>query len=184
MQVIKTPLDGLLEILPTVYHDERGWFFEFYKKSEFEKHGIITSFVQENHSFTKKGVVRGLHFQRPPHAQAKLVSVASGKVLDVVVDLRRNSKTFGQHYSCQLDGIRHNMLLVPEGFAHGFGALEDSIFVYKCSDLYHPELEGGIIWNDSSLAIDWQITKPVVSAKDKQLPTMKEFLQKSVISQP
>jgi dTDP-4-dehydrorhamnose 3,5-epimerase len=184
MQVITTPLDGLLEILPTIYHDERGWFFEFYKKSEFERHGITTQFVQENHSFTRKGVVRGLHFQLAPHAQAKLVSVASGKVLDVVVDLRRGSKTFGQTYSCVLDGDRHNMILVPEGFAHGFGALEDSIFIYKCSKLYNPEHEGGIAWNDPSLAIDWQITDPFVSAKDKQLPTMKEFLQKSVISQP
>lgn len=183
MKVVKTPLDGLLEIIPDVHHDERGWFFEFYKESEFQSHGITTRFVQENHSFTRKGIVRGLHFQSPPHAQAKLVSVASGKVLDVVVDLRRDSKTFGQTYACVLEGVRHNMLFVPEGFAHGFSSLEDSIFVYKCSDLYHPELEGGIAWNDPSLKIDWQINNPLVSAKDKSLPTMEEFLRKSVTSQ-
>ncbi|HEX5167538.1 MAG TPA: dTDP-4-dehydrorhamnose 3,5-epimerase [Cyclobacteriaceae bacterium] len=182
MQVIKTPLDGLLEIIPTVYFDDRGWFFEFYKESEFLKHGITTKFVQENQSFTKKGIVRGLHYQSPPHAQAKLVSIGSGKVLDVVVDMRRDSKTFRQVYTCILDGSRHNMMLVPEGFAHGFAALEDSIFIYKCSDEYHPDLEKGIVWNDPSLAIDWQIKDPIVSAKDKVLPTMEEFLRKSVIS--
>lgn len=182
MQVVKTPLDGLVEIIPKVYYDERGWFFEFYKESEFLNHGITTKFVQQNHSFTKKGTVRGLHFQSPPHAQAKLVTVASGKVLDVVVDLRRDSNTFGQTYTCILEGSRHNMLLVPEGFAHGFASLEDSIFVYKCSALYHPEVEGGIVWNDPSLKIDWQIKDPLVSSKDKRLPTMEEFIRNSVIS--
>jgi len=184
MKVISTPLDGLVEIIPDVYHDERGWFFEFYKENELRKHNITTKFVQENQSFTKKGVVRGLHLQIEPHAQAKLVCVIQGKVLDVVVDLRKNSKTFGQVYYCLLDSIKHNMLLVPEGFAHGFSALEDTIFFYKCSDFYHPELEHGIIWNDPSLAIDWQIKDPIVSAKDKRLPTLEEFLRKSVISQP
>lgn len=184
MQVINTPMDGLLEIIPAIYHDERGWFFEFYKESEFQKLGITTRFVQENQSFTRKGIIRGLHFQNAPHAQAKLVAVIQGKVLDVVVDLRRTSKTFGQVYTCILESSRHNMLFVPEGFAHGFSALEDSVFFYKCSDLYHPELESGIVWNDSSLAIDWKIENPMVSLKDKRLPTLEEFLRKSVISQP
>lgn len=183
MQVNKTPIEDLLEVTPSIYHDERGWFFEFYSEREFQKHGINTKFVQENQSYTKKGVIRGLHFQKNPHAQAKLVSVMEGKVLDVVVDLRKSSKTFGQSYTYVLDSILRNMLFIPPGFAHGFAALEDSVFFYKCSDLYHPELEAGIIWNDPALAIDWQIEKPLLSPKDEQFPTWEEFLRKSVISQ-
>jgi dTDP-4-dehydrorhamnose 3,5-epimerase len=183
MQVIKTPFEGLVEIIPSVFHDERGWFFEFYKESEFQKYGIPTSFVQENQSFTKKGIIRGLHLQVEPHAQAKLVSVLQGKVLDVVVDLRRSSETFGKIYTCLLESSRHNMLFVPQGFAHGFSALEDSVFFYKCSDLYHPASESGIVWNDPTLSIDWQVKDPMVSSKDKTLPTLEEFLRKSVISQ-
>lgn len=182
MQVNKTPIEGLLEVIPSLYHDERGWFFEFYSEREFEKHGIETKFVQENQSYTTKGVIRGLHLQRAPHAQAKLVSVMEGKVLDVVVDLRKNSKTFKQAYTYLLDSSQRNMLFIPEGFAHGFAALEDSVFFYKCSDFYHPELEAGIIWNDPALAIDWQIEKPVLSPKDSVFPTLEEFLRKSVIS--
>ena len=183
MQVNKTPFEGLLEIIPSIFHDERGWFFEFYSEREFQKHGITTKFVQENQSYTKKGIIRGLHFQRAPHAQAKLVTVMEGKVLDVVVDLRKDSRTFGQSYTYVLDSKLRNMLLVPAGFAHGFAALEDSLFFYKCSDLYFPELEGGIIWNDPALAIDWQIEKPLLSPKDLRFPTLEEFLRKSVISQ-
>ncbi|MFZ6009987.1 MAG: dTDP-4-dehydrorhamnose 3,5-epimerase, partial [Bacteroidota bacterium] len=165
-----------------VFHDERGWFFEFYKEETFRQAGISTHFVQENQSFSKKGVVRGLHFQRAPHAQAKLVTVISGKVLDVVVDIREGSKTFGQVYYCLLEAEKRNMLMVPEGFAHGFVALEDTIFFYKCSNLYNREAESGIVWNDPELNINWAVNDPIVSAKDQQLPTFAELLRNSVIS--
>jgi dTDP-4-dehydrorhamnose 3,5-epimerase len=184
MQVVKTRFEGLVEVIPEVYPDERGWFYEFYSEREFKRHGITTPFVQENQSFTRKGVIRGLHLQLPPAGQAKLVSVISGRILDAVVDLRQESSTFGQCYTCELNSDKHNMLLVPEGFAHGFAALEDSIFFYKCSDFYSRQHESGIIWNDSSLAIDWPIENPVVSAKDRTLPSLDEFLRKSVTSQP
>lgn len=182
MEVVKTRFEGLLEVIPQVFHDERGWFYEFYKEEEFKANGITPSFVQENHSFTRKGVIRGLHLQLPPAAQAKLVSVITGRIVDVVVDLRKLSATYGQYYTCELDGERHNMLFVPEGFAHGFAALEDTLFFYKCSDFYSRENEAGIIWNDPSLAIDWPVENPVVSAKDQGLPTFEEFMRKSVTS--
>jgi len=182
MQVIQTPIEGLLEIIPTIYHDERGWFYEAFKRPVFEDAGIRYSFIQENQSFSKKGVIRGLHFQSAPYAQAKLASVLSGKVLDVVVDLRPASKTFGQVYSCILDSERRNMLMVPDGFAHGFAALEDSHFLYKCSNIYNKALEMGIRWNDPDLNIDWKIEKPIISEKDQQLPTLTELLRKSLIS--
>ncbi|HLT75439.1 MAG TPA: dTDP-4-dehydrorhamnose 3,5-epimerase [Ohtaekwangia sp.] len=182
MQVIETPFEGLLEIIPTLYQDSRGWFYESFKETTFKAAGINYRFVQENQSFSRKGVIRGLHFQRDPHAQAKLASVLMGKVLDVVVDLRPASRTFGQVYTCVLDGVRRNMLMVPDGFAHGFAALEDSFFFYKCSNFYHKESESGIIWNDPQLAINWQVENPIVSEKDQLLPTLDELLRKSVIS--
>lgn len=182
MQLTKTPFEGLLEIKPTIFEDNRGWFFEFYNEKLFHEHGITTRFVQENQSFSRKNVIRGLHLQVPPYEQAKLVAVISGKVLDVVVDLRADSKTFGQVYSSILDDQRHNMLFVPEGFAHGFAALEDTVFFYKCSSHYHPRYETGIAWNDPSLAIDWPIDEPVISEKDSQLPFYEDFLRNSVIS--
>jgi dTDP-4-dehydrorhamnose 3,5-epimerase len=182
MQIIQTGIEGLVEIIPAVFHDDRGWFFEFYKSDRFISHGITYNFVQENQSFSKKGVIRGLHMQLAPHAQAKLVSVTSGKVLDVVADLRAGSKTFGQVYYCELDSSRHNMLMVPEGFAHGFAALEDSIFFYKCSNLYNKESETGVVWNDPQLKIDWRVSNPIISEKDRILPTLDELLRKSVIS--
>ena len=182
MQVIETPFEGLLEIIPTVYQDSRGWFYESFKETTFKAAGINYKFVQENQSFSRKGVIRGLHFQREPHAQAKLACVLMGKVLDVVVDLRPASPTFGKVYTCVLDGVRRNMLMVPDGFAHGFSALEDSLFFYKCSNFYHKESESGIIWNDPQLAIDWRVENPIVSEKDQLLPTLDELLRKSVIS--
>jgi dTDP-4-dehydrorhamnose 3,5-epimerase len=182
MQVIETPFEGLIEIVPAIYNDERGWFYESFKQETFKAAGIDYDFVQENQSFSKKGVVRGLHFQNPPYEQAKLASVLTGKVLDVVVDLRPTSTTFGKVFNCVLDGERRNMLMVPAGFAHGFAALEDSIFFYKCSNVYHKASEGGIIWNDPQLKIDWKIKDAIVSLKDQQLPTLEEFLRKSVIS--
>ncbi|MBB3840681.1 dTDP-4-dehydrorhamnose 3,5-epimerase [Runella defluvii] len=170
MQVIKKSLEGLLEIIPTVYKDERGYFFETYNKQAFEAHGLPTHFVQDNQSFSKKGVVRGLHFQREPHAQGKLVRVVMGRVLDFAVDIRPNSPTFGQYEAVELDATRGNLFYVPEGFAHGFVALEDSVFIYKCTNLYNKAAEGGILWNDPTLNIDWQVTNPIVSPKDLELP--------------
>ena len=182
MQIKSTGIEELVEIIPPVYNDDRGWFTEFYKEEEFRKHNLNYTFLQENKSFSKKGVIRGLHMQLEPFAQAKLVSVIHGKVLDVVVDLRRGSETFAKVYYCILDSTVHNMLMVPAGFAHGFAALEDSIFFYKCSQPYNKASETGLIWNDPQLDIDWQVVKPIISDKDQQLPTLEELLRKSVIS--
>lgn len=182
MQIIQTGIEGLLEIQPKVFEDSRGWFFEFYKNETFRDAGISYNFNQENISFSKKGVIRGLHFQRSPWAQAKLVSVLSGKVLDVVVDIRKGSQTFGKTFSCVLDSSKHNLLMVPDGFAHGFAALEDSVFFYKISNVYNREAESGIIWNDPQLKIDWPFTNPILSEKDQKLETLDDLLRKSVIS--
>jgi dTDP-4-dehydrorhamnose 3,5-epimerase len=175
MQVKTTSFEGLIEIFPDVFEDERGWFYEFYKDETFKKHHIHYSFVQENQSFSKKGVIRGLHFQLPPYAQAKLVTALTGKVLDVVVDLRPQSRTFRQTYYCLLESKKRNMLMVPEGFAHGFAALEDSIFFYKCSNVYNKQSEAGIRWNDPELNIKWEVENPIVSAKDSDLPLLTEL---------
>jgi dTDP-4-dehydrorhamnose 3,5-epimerase len=183
MQVVKTRFAGLVEISPRLFHDTRGWFCEYYTEREFRKHGITTLFVQDNQSFTHMGVIRGLHMQLPPVGQAKLVTVITGRIMDVVVDLRESSETFGQHYTCELNGQRRNMLYVPEGFAHGFAALEDTIFFYKCSDFYSREHASGIVWNDPALGINWPIENPVVSGKDQELPSFEEFGRKSVTSQ-
>lgn len=177
MQIKQTRFHGLLEFTPDIFQDERGWFFEFYKETTLENFGIEYMFPQENVSFSKKGVIRGLHFQLPPYAQAKLATVISGKVLDVVVDLRKGSKTFGEVYQCELDSDRKNMLLIPEGFVHGFAALEDSIFFYKCSNLFHRPSESGILWNDPYLNIHWPVAEPIVSEKDRLLPTFEELFK-------
>lgn len=182
MEVIQTGIEGLVEIIPGVYQDDRGWFSELYRSDRFAKHGLNYAFLQDNQSFSKKGVIRGLHFQLAPYAQAKLVSVLRGSVLDVVVDLRAGSRTFGKVHSCRLDDSRHNMLMVPEGFAHGFAALEDSIFFYKCSNIHTPQAEAGLLWNDPALNIDWQTISPIISEKDRNHPTLEELLRKSVIS--
>ena len=182
MQLLQTGIEGLIEIIPNVYSDNRGWFFEFYKQAPFHINGITYPFEQENVSFSKKGVVRGLHFQREPHCQAKLVTVLSGKVLDVVVDLRKGSSTFGQHHVVELNSTKHNLLMVPDGFAHGFAALEDSLFLYKSSNQYNRESECGIRWNDPDLNIQWPFANPFLSEKDAELPSFKELLIKSVIS--
>lgn len=182
MQVKETGIDGLVEIFPAIFKDDRGWFYEFYNEKTFHNAGITHKFVQENTSFSKKGVIRGLHFQNAPYAQGKLVSVAHGKVLDVVVDLRKESKTYKQVYYCTLDSERRNMLMVPEGFAHGFAALEDSIFTYKCTNFYHKASESGIVWNDPQLNIQWPFNNPIVSEKDNILPTLEQILGNSVTS--
>ncbi len=182
MEILQTGIDGLFEVVPRKYEDNRGWFLEFFKATSLQNFGWNNPMVQDNLSFSKKGVIRGLHLQLEPHAQAKMVSVIQGKVLDVAVDLRRNSSTFGKSFSCMLTSEKHNMLVIPEGFAHGFAALEDSYFFYKCSNLYNPKFETGIIWNDPQLNIDWMIEHPVVSEKDMQLPSLEELVRKSLIS--
>jgi dTDP-4-dehydrorhamnose 3,5-epimerase len=141
-----------------------------------DKLGVHESWVQDNQSFSQKGTVRGLHFQSGAHAQAKLVRVIAGKVLDVAVDLRKGSPTFGQVYSTILDTEKNNLLYIPAGFGHGFSVLEDAVFVYKCSNYYHKDSEGGVLWSDPTLGIDWQVAEPIVSDKDQILPTLAEFV--------
>ena len=178
MQVITHPLPGLLEFRPRIFGDPRGAFFESFSARTMEGLGLPRHhWVQDNQSISKSGTLRGLHFQRPPHAQAKLVRVAQGRALDVVVDLRHRSPTFGQHALVELTAALGNVLYVPEGFAHGFVALEDdTLFLYKCSDYYAPTAEGGLRWDDPALGINWQLPGEVlVSDKDAILPTLKEL---------
>ncbi len=174
MKVIPTSFEGLFLIEPNIFNDARGSFYESYSKIELEKFGIKTDFIQDNQSVSKKNVLRGLHFQRPPYAQAKLIRVVKGSILDVVVDIREKSKTFGKYYSCMLSEINNQMLFIPEGFAHGFLALEDNtIFLYKCSNTYHKDSEDGILWNDPDLNIEWGIENPILSDKDVVFNTLK-----------
>ncbi len=170
-----TPISGLLEIFPKIFPDSRGYFFESFRRDWLENEGIDVDWIQDNQSFSQKGTVRGLHFQHAPFAQAKLVRVVSGKVLDVVLDLRKGSPTFGRHFSTVLDAESNNLLYVPVGFAHGFSVLEDAVFVYKCSNYYNKPAEGGILWNDPALGIDWRVEEPIVSDKDKQWISLDEF---------
>lgn len=170
-----TPIAGLLEIFPRIFPDSRGYFFESFRQDWFENQGIKENWIQDNQSFSQKGTVRGLHFQHAPFAQAKLVRVISGKVLDVVVDLRRDSPTFGKHFSTVLDTEKNNLLYVPAGFGHGFSVLEDAVFVYKCSNYYHKASEGGVLWNDPELGIAWGVDVPILSEKDQNWPTLEEF---------
>jgi dTDP-4-dehydrorhamnose 3,5-epimerase len=175
MEFRKSNIEGLIEILPRIFEDARGYFFESYQYDLFKKNGISEIFVQDNQSFSDEGVLRGLHFQREPFAQGKLVRVISGKVLDVAVDLRPNSPTYGHYDSVVLDAKLNNMFYVPPGFAHGFYTIEAAIFSYKCTNLYHKESEGGIIWNDPQLNIDWGTSSPNVSEKDLILPELKDL---------
>jgi len=174
-EICKTSLPGVLEIFPKVFNDQRGYFFESFRADWLEKEHVFETWVQDNQSYSQKGTVRGLHFQREPFAQAKLVRVIQGKVLDVVVDLRKDSETFGSYYSTIMDTEKHNLLYVPRGFAHGFSVLEDAIFVYKCSNYYDKESEGGILWNDPSLQIDWMVNDPIISEKDTKWQSLEEF---------
>lgn len=175
MQFRHTSLSGLIEITPRIFQDERGFFFESYQKKQFSENGIPFDFVQDNQSFSKKGVLRGLHFQRTPYAQGKLVRVITGKALDVAVDIRPESPTFGQYETFLLESTLNNMVYVPEGFAHGFLALEDTILQYKCTNLYSKESEGGIVWDDPTLNIPWGVTHPLVSEKDIILPALERL---------
>jgi len=168
MLVEELELEGLLLIKPNVFKDERGYFFESYNKQKLRELGLDAEFVQDNESKSAKGVVRGLHFQAPPFAQGKLVRVIKGAVKDVVVDIRKNSPTYGQSCAVVLSEENKYMFYVPPGFAHGFTTLEDdTIFSYKCTQLYNKASEGCILWSDPSLGIDWGTDKPIVSDKDK-----------------
>ncbi|MCB2406824.1 dTDP-4-dehydrorhamnose 3,5-epimerase [Hymenobacter lucidus] len=176
MEIKHHALAGVIEFTPRVFGDARGAFFESFSARIMQEAGAVGDWVQDNQSSSSVGVLRGLHFQRPPYSQAKLVRVATGRVLDVVVDLRRSSPTYGQHVAVELDSRRCNMLYVPTGFAHGFMALEDNtLFLYKCTDYYNPGSEGGLRWNDPTLGIDWGIAEPLVSDKDRVLPLLADF---------
>ncbi|WP_139925471.1 dTDP-4-dehydrorhamnose 3,5-epimerase [Hymenobacter sp. DG01] len=169
-------IQGVVEIQPRVFGDARGAFFESFSAQKMTEAGIIGEWVQDNQSRSDRGVVRGLHFQKPPFTQAKLVRVAQGRALDVIVDIRKDSPTYGQHLMVELDSERYNMLYVPPGFAHGFTALEDNtLFLYKCTNYYAPQSEGGLLWNDPALGIQWGVENPTVSAKDQILPTLAEL---------
>ena len=163
-------IEGVIEVIPDIYRDDRGIFFESFNRDKFLEKGINLNFVQDNQSFSKKNVIRGLHFQYPPFDQSKLVRVIYGKALDVALDIRPDSQTIGKYITCILDSDKNNMLYMPGGFAHGFLALTDIILFYKCTQVYNKDWEGGIIWNDPELAIDWGIPNPVMSQKDKNLP--------------
>ena len=178
MEIIKTNIEGVVIIEPRIFKDDRGYFFESFSQREFEEKVCKTTFVQDNESKSSYGVVRGLHFQKPPFAQSKLVRVIKGAVLDVAVDIRKGSPTFGQYVSVELTGENHRQFFIPRGFAHGFSVLsEEVIFQYKCDNFYSPQSEGAIAWNDPDLNIDWRIPveEVVLSEKDSKHPKLKDW---------
>ena len=178
MKVIDTEIEGVKIIEPKIFEDERGYFLESYNDLNFINNVGIVDFIQDNESKSSYGVMRGLHFQRPPHTQAKLVRCVRGAVLDVAVDLRKGSPTYGKHVAVELTENNHRQLFIPKGFAHGFSVLSDTaVFQYKCDDFYHPELDGGINILDESLGIDWKIPtdKAILSEKDTRHPILKDF---------
>ena len=182
MQIIEKALNGLKLLKPNIFEDNRGYFFESYNLDTFEKLGITDNFIQDNQSLsTKKGVVRGLHFQNAPFAQSKLVRATQGKVLEVVVDIRVGSPTYGKSYSAELSAENKLMLYVPQGFAHGFAVLEPNTLVtYKCSNIYNNGSEGGIAWDDPNLEIDWKTENPILSEKDKTNINLRDFNSKFI----
>ena len=180
MKVIKTDIEGVVIIEPRIFEDARGYFFESFSEREFAEQVCDCRFVQDNEAKSSYGVVRGLHFQVPPHAQSKLVRVVKGRILDVAVDIRKSSPTFGKHVAVELSAENHRQVFIPRGFAHGYSVLSNEAVVeYKCDNYYAPESEGAIAWNDGDLAIDWQIPtdKVILSEKDKQHPTLAECKQ-------
>ncbi|MCF8422882.1 MAG: dTDP-4-dehydrorhamnose 3,5-epimerase [Bacteroidia bacterium] len=177
MEVIKTKIEGLLIINPRVFGDVRGYFFESYNDSVFKDHGIDVKFIQDNQSLSNSGVLRGLHFQAPPYDQGKLVRVITGAVLDVAVDIRKNSPTYGEHIAIELSEDNKTMFYIPPGFAHGFLTLKDStIFSYKCTNLYNKASEGTVLWNDTDLNINWNTSNPILSEKDLVGTKFKDFI--------
>jgi dTDP-4-dehydrorhamnose 3,5-epimerase len=178
MKFTKLSIEGLVVIEPSVFNDSRGLFFELFKLSAFKEHGINTDFKQDNVSVSKKDVIRGLHFQVAPYAQGKLVSVMRGAVLDVAVDIRKGSPTYGKHEIIELSAENKKLLWIPEGFAHGFSVLEeDTCFLYKCTNYYHKDSERGIRFDDPDLNINWGVKNPIVSDKDLQLLPLKSFVE-------
>lgn len=175
MEIKETGIAGLIEIVPNILSDHRGWFVESYNKDSFSAHGFDIDFVQDNLSFSHKGVLRGLHFQTEPFEQGKLVKVIQGSVLDVAVDIRPGSSTFGKHYKVLLTAEKQNMLFMPEGFAHGFVALKDSYLFYKCTKTYYRPKDTGIAYNDPELNIDWEIDSPIISEKDQNLQPFQSY---------
>ena len=177
MEVITTSLDGVVIIKPRLFEDERGYFFESFSQRDFEAQVRPIQFVQDNESKSSYGVLRGLHFQKPPFAQSKLVRVIKGAVLDVAVDIRKGSPTFGQHVAVELTGENHLQFFIPRGFAHGFSVLSDEVVLqYKCDNFYAPQNEGALAWDDPDLGIDWEIPseKVILSEKDKHHPCLKD----------
>ncbi|WP_300286539.1 dTDP-4-dehydrorhamnose 3,5-epimerase [uncultured Alistipes sp.] len=177
MEIIETDIAGVVILEPRLFRDARGYFFESFSQRVFEEKVLRTTFVQDNESRSSYGVLRGLHFQKPPHAQSKLVRVISGAVLDVAVDIRRGSPTFGRHVAVELSGENHRQLFIPRGFAHGFAVLsEEVVFQYKCDNYYAPQSEGALAWNDPALEIDWRIPAGdvLLSDKDKKHPFLEE----------
>jgi len=176
MEIIKPLIEGLLVINPKIFGDERGYFFESWSKKLFSENGLDLDFVQDNQSLSSKGVLRGLHFQNPPFAQGKLVRVIKGSVLDVVLDIRIDSSTYGQHFSIELNEKNKTIFWIPPGFAHGFITLEDdTIFTYKCTGVYNSASEEALLWSDKDLNIDWGLIKPLVSNKDLVAGSFKSF---------
>ena len=180
MQIEKTKIEGLLVITPNVFKDDRGYFYESFNTSQWEKLGLKDEFVQDNQSLSGKGILRGLHFQAPPYAQGKLVRVIKGAVIDVAVDIRKDSPTYGESVSIELSEENFKMFWVPAGFAHGFSTLGDepADLIYKITDgEYSPEGEGGILYNDPAFNIDWQVESPVISERDKAQKSFDEYLK-------
>ena len=176
MKIIKTKIDGVFLIKPQIFQDKRGYFFESFNQKKLNEK-IKVNFVQDNQSLSSKNILRGLHFQKPPFAQSKLVSVINGSVLDVVVDIRRGSKTYGEYIIEELNDKNHHLLFIPEGMAHGFLSLEDhTIFSYKCSEFYHKDSEDSIIWNDPDIGIKWPNISPILSEKDQSAKKFSSFV--------
>lgn len=176
MEYQTTPINGLIVVKPTVFKDARGYFYESFNERAFAEIGITEHFVQDNQSCSQKGVVRGLHFQKPPYAQAKLVRILQGAAIDFAVDIRKGSPTYGQYYSVLLTADNFVQFFIPAGFAHGFSALEDNtLFAYKCSNFYNKSSEGSIRFDDPTLNIDWKIENPLTSEKDLQGEFFKDF---------
>ncbi len=181
-EFVRLSIPDVILIKPKVFEDERGFFMETYKKSDFEKAGIKCEFVQDNHSKSKYGVLRGLHFQKEPYAQAKIVRCVRGVIYDVAVDLRRNSPTFGKYVAVILSEFNRYMLYIPRGFAHGFLVLSDEAeVIYKVDNEYAPEYECGLIWNDPDVNIPWPIDNPILSEKDRKWPTLRELLERGEV---
>lgn len=177
MKVISTSIDGVVIIEPCIFNDDRGYFFESYSQRDFDEQVREVHFIQDNESKSQYGVIRGLHFQKPPYCQSKLVRVIKGAVLDVAVDIRRGSPTFGQHVAVELSGENHRQFFIPRGFAHGFSVLTDEVvFQYKCDNFYAPASEGALAWDDPDLGIDWRIPaeKAILSDKDRHHSRLKD----------